>query len=67
MESIPYGMLVASRLQAQEDTNDRGHKTRNRIAITFRYLRRRVTILARHGFCAAARNNSEQQKHADGV
>lgn len=67
MEAIPYGMLVASRLQAQGQTNDRGHKTRNHLAITFRYFRRRFRILARRGFRADARNNSEQQKHADGA
>ena len=67
MEAIPYGMLVASRLQAQGQTNDRGHTTRNRLAITFRYLRRRILILARRGFRAATRNNPEQQKHADGA
>ena len=38
METIPYGMLVASRLQAQRQPNDRGHTTRNRLAIIFAIL-----------------------------
>jgi hypothetical protein len=61
MESIPIGMVVAAKLQAPADTNDRGHKSRNRSPLAFNYFKRRFVALARHMFCAAARNNVDRK------
>jgi hypothetical protein len=67
MESIPIGMVVAARLESQADTNDRGHKTRNRSAPALNYFKRRFVALIRYVFCAATRDKFDRQKVADNV